>query len=132
MVYMSLKHQVFKEVHMKIDIKEESQLEIESTFSFNVNYNEDYSSCIASLRQEVKLKNNPSKFSIVVEGLGHYSCEGILNEQDKKMAHIESYTLLFPYIQNMVAKLALCAGLPPLMIERAKLKPEDIKFDNAQ
>lgn len=125
-MFLNLKQQVFKEIHMEVDIRENKELELESKFSFNVNYNEDNSSCIARLRQEVKSKRDAKEFSILVEGLGHFICEGIETDDDKKSAHVQAYMLLFPYVQNMVAQLARNAGLPPFMVDMANLRTEDV------
>ena len=37
--------------------------------------------------------------------------------------------MLFPYVQNMIAKLTVDAGLPPLMIQMSKLNPDNIKIE---
>lgn len=132
MVYLSLQQQIFNEIHMKIDMKEKTQIEIESRFSFSVSYNEDNSACIAVLRQEVREKNDPSQFNVVVESQGHYICEGISNDDEKKIAHVQSYCLLFPYVQNMIARLVSSAGLPPLMIKMEKMTSDNIKLESKQ
>ena len=113
---------------MKVDLKADTEIELESTFSFNVNYNDDNSGCIAEISQIVRQKSNPDEFNIVVEGKGQFICEGILSDETKKEAHVMAYTLLFPYIQNMIARLVVDAGLPPLMLEMAKMSPDDIEI----
>lgn len=130
MVFLNLYEQSFKEISMKIDLGDEEQIDVESTFSFGVKYDETDSFCMASLRQEVQLKNDPTKFSIVVEGVGQFSCEGILTDEDKKTAHIHAYTLLFPYVQHMVAQMTASAGLPPLMLKMDCMKAEDVNIES--
>ena len=126
MVFIKLKQQAYKEIAMKIDLKENEELELESKFSFNVNYNEDNSMCAACLRQEITQKDNTEKFNILVESLGSFECDGIKTDEDKKAAHIQAYTLLFPYVQNMIAQLTVAAGLPPLMVEMEQLKTDKV------
>ena len=41
-----------------------------------------------------------------------------------------AYTLLFPYVQNIVARLTVDAGLPPLMISLAKMNPNNVKLSS--
>ncbi len=129
MVYLNLQHQVFKEIHLSVNIQKGMKLEVESTFSFNVNYVEKDTKCIACLKQEIKEKTDSSKFSVSVEGIGIFACEDINSPEDKKQAHIQSYNLLFPYVQNMISSLTISAGLPPLMIKMANMKVEDISIE---
>ena len=131
-MFLSLKQIVFKEIHMEVDIIENKELELESKFLFNVNYNDDNSSCIARLRQEVVSKKNTKEFNITVEALGNFNCEGIETGDDKKRAHVHSYILVFPYVQNMIAQLANHAGLPPFMVDMAKMREEDVILELKQ
>lgn len=126
MVYLNLKKQFFKEITLKVDIKENTELELESTFSFNVNYNEDNTSCVACLKQELHCRSVPEAFNIVVESLGQFSCEGIDSEDEKKQAHVQAYAMLFPYVQSKIASLTKDAGGDPIMIEMARINPENV------
>lgn len=126
MVYINLYQQIYKKLHMEADAKENMQIVLDSTFSFNVNYNEDNTECIACLLQNIKCKENPSIFNIVVECLGKFKCDGIENNEDKKQAHVQAYDMLFPYVQSMVQQLAQNGGIPGLLIEKAKLTQDDV------
>lgn len=126
MVYLTLNQQIFKEISLKVDIKENSQLELQSSYSFNVSYNEDNSLCVAKLKQELKCPDNPEMFSIAVECHGHFNCEGIQTADDKKQAHIQAYSLLFPYVQSKIAGLTKDAGGPPIMVEMDKMRADRV------
>ena len=128
MVYLSLQHQNFKKIQMEVELSADAEVELESTFSFNVNYNNDDTGCIAELKQVVRQKTNPDEFNIAVTCRGQFICEGIVCDNTKKEAHVMAYTLLFPYVQNMIARLVVEAGLPPLMLSMAKMDPEDIQL----
>ncbi len=128
MVYLTLQHQNFRNIQMNIDIQENSEIEIESTFSFNISYNEDNTACIAEIKQELQHKSKPEELSIVITGKAHFACEGISTDADKKEAHVKAYTLLFPYVQGIIARLTVEAGLPPLMIGMAKLSAENVEL----
>ncbi len=130
MVYLTLQHQSFKNIQMNVDIKEDSEIELESTFSFGISYNEDNTACIAKLQQVLRHKNDPEELSILVEERGHFLCEGITSDEAKKEAHVMAYTQLFPYIQSIIARLTVDAGLPPLMINMERLNPEDVEISN--
>lgn len=126
MVALSLKKQFFKEIYMERNAEENKQLNLESTFSFSVSYNDDNSFCVGTLRQEIKSKQDAKEFHIVVEGLGYFDCEGIKEDEDKKQAHVQSYTLLFPYIQNMIAELSRQAGLLPIIVNMVQMQVDDV------
>jgi len=130
MVYLTLQHQSFKNIQMKVDIKEDSEIELESTFSFGINYNDDNTVCIAEFKQVLQHKKNPDELSISVEEIGHFLCEGINSDEAKKEAHIMAYTQLFPYIQSLICRLTIDAGLPPLMINMEKLNSADVEVSN--
>lgn len=130
MVYLSLQHQNFTGIQLKVDLKADTEIELESAFSFNVNYNNDDSGCIAELTQKVHQKSNPDEFNIVVTCRGQFICDGIVSDDTKKEAHVMAYTLLFPYVQNMIARLVMEAGLPPLMLGMAKMDVNDIAITN--
>ena len=115
---------------MNVDIKENSEIELESTFSFGISYNDDNTACIAELKQVLQHKNNPEKLSISVEERGHFLCEGVNSDETKREAHVMAYTQLFPYIQSLISRLTVDAGLPPLMINMEKLNPADIEVSN--
>lgn len=126
MVYLSLQRKNFTAIQMKVDLKSDTEIELESTFSFNVNYNDNNSGCIAELKQKVLQKSNTDQFNIIVDCRGQFVCEGIVSDETKKEAHVMAYTLLFPYVQNMIASLVMEAGLPPLMLDMAKMDPNNI------
>ena len=67
--------------------------------------------------------------NIVVECVGWFAYEGILNDEDRKVAHAQAYMLLFPYVQNEIAQLVMSAGLPPLMIRMGKIDMESVKIE---
>ena len=116
---------------MSMKIHEEIQMEIESNFNLNLRFYNDNSSCLAKLRQEVRLKNDPSAFNVMAEIVGEFSCEGITTECEQKEAHIQAYMQLFPYVQNMISQLTVNAGLPPLMIQMSKLSLDDVNIERA-
>ena len=128
MVYLTLQNQSFRNIQMKVDLKENTEIEIESKFSFNINYNEDDTVCIAEIKQILQHKTDPEQLEIIVEGSGQFTCEGIVSDETKREAHIMAYTLLFPYVQHLIARLTVDAGLPPLMISMTKMDPQQVNI----
>lgn len=125
-MHLQLINQHAIRLHLNVDIKENQTLELENRFNFNVTYSDDNSKCKAVLNTEVRSRDNPDTLFITVEIEGLFTCENIDDEDAKKQAHVLAYTLLFPYAQYMVANLATSAGLPPIMIEMAKMDSKDI------
>lgn len=126
MVYLSLQRQRFHTIQMNVDLIENTEIEVESSFSFHVNYNEDRSACVAELKQALRDKSNPEQLNILVGISGQFECEGVVSDDAKREAHVMAYFMLFPYVQNMIARLTVDAGLPPLMIRPEKMEPKDI------
>lgn len=132
MVDLTLTNQVFKNINLTIDIKENSNVELNNTFSFNVNYNQENTTCVAVLKQQLTHKEGAEKFSILVEGIGQFVCEGIVSEETKKEAHVLAYNMLFPYVQNKIRDLAIDAGMPPLIIPITKMSVSDVQITGAK
>ncbi len=126
MVFLKLQQQAFRKVDMVVNIGAQSDMELESSFSFSMDYNEDNSQCAARLNYDIHLKEAPEKLKVIVECLGVYACQGIETEADKKQAHVQAYNLLFPYVQGMIAHMMVSAGMPALMVEMMQLDPGDI------
>lgn len=128
MVYLTLTKQTFKNIQMSIELQENVDIELESTFSFNVTYNDDDTACVAVLKHDLKHKKSPEKFSVSVEGVGQFVCEGIVSDETKKEAHIRAYELLFPYVQREIRDLITEAGMSPLIVPMANMKMEDVQL----
>lgn len=129
MIYMSLQKQSFQKIVMEINLREGDEVEIESAFQFSVSYNEDNSACRANIKQVLQHKNDPSQLKIEIEGTGYFTCDGVESKQQEKDAHAMAYALLFPYVQSLIARLTLEAGVPPLMIAAARMDQAEIQFE---
>lgn len=126
-MYLQLITQRSVKLELTINIENEQTLEIENRFDFNVLYSDDNKKCKAVLNCEIRCKDNPDILHISAKNEGVFNCEGIEDEDDKKQAHVLAYTLLFPYVQNTISQLSVSAGLPPIMIEMAKIDPDTVK-----
>lgn len=125
-MHLQLINQHAIKLHLNVDLKENQTLELENRFNFNVSYSDDNSQCKAILNTEVRSKDDPDTLFISVEIEGLFICDNIDNEEAKKEAHVLAYTLLFPYVQYMVSNIATSAGLPPIMIEMARMDSKDV------
>ncbi len=123
---LQLKRQVFREVSMKADIRENGKIEIGSKFNFSINFAAGNKSCTATLRQTVEKKDDPAVFCVNVEAVGVFFCDECATPEDKRRTHVEAYRWLFPYVQRRIAQLFVDAGLPPLLVEMAQMREEDV------
>lgn len=126
-MFIDLKHESLKELNFSINIEETNELELESRYTFNIDYDKDLSSFIATLIHETRDTKHNNEFNIFVKLIGYFVCEGITDSYSKQEAHIQAYTLLFPYVQSIIANLTMNAGLPPLMIPRANITTDNIE-----
>ena len=123
---LQLKRQIFKEVSMKANIRENGKLEIGSKFNFSINFASNGNVCTATLRQTVEKKNDPDVFCVTVEAVGVFSCDDCSSPEGKRRTHVEAYRWLFPYVQRKVAQLFVDAGMPPIYVEMAPMREEDV------
>ncbi len=131
MVSLKLKHKAYNKIHLEAAIRPEKEIKVEGLFSFNVDYNDDHTNCVATLKQE--LRSDPvDELTIAVECLGTFECSGIESDDDKKQAHVLAYHYLFPYVQSLISGLTVNAGLPPVLIEIADMKPENVVIKGKQ
>lgn len=129
MVNLQLQKVIYKRVNSFFDIKEDVELQVQNTFSMNVNYADDNKMCFATLINTTNAPKNPDVFNIDLEIIGIFNYQGINSVEDKQEAHVLIYNYLFPYTQSMVADLSGKAGLPPLMIEMVKLDPAEVNIN---
>ena len=127
-MYLTLNHHRFRNIQMTVDLGESSGIAVECSFSFDLNYNDEYSACETVMVFRVISKDHPEAFGITLEGIGQFSCEGIDSDDTKRVAHVRAYELLFPYYQGMIARLTVDAGLPPLMIAMEKMKESAVQI----
>lgn len=124
-MFIDLKHQTLKELNFSVNVPDNDEIHLESQYSFNTDYDEDRTHCVATLILETHDIQKNNKFNISIKLVGFFECEGVSDNRTKQEAHIQAYTLLFPYAQSIIANLTMNAGLPPLMIPR-----DNIAIDN--
>ncbi|HCO62412.1 MAG TPA: hypothetical protein DIT49_03030 [Clostridiales bacterium] len=104
------------------------QVQLESTFNFSVNYNQDGTRCIAKLYQGAKDKSEgpDHKFFVSVEVLGVFQIDGGLTDEDKKAFHVQCYQQLFPYADQFTRQVCAAGGMPGFMLVRQKMSPDKV------
>lgn len=121
----TLMNQKVREIHFNNDLerKHGNNRQLGSSFSFQVNYSPDGERCVAKLYHSLKDKEDEKLFFLSVEMLGVFKCEGVENEEDKKVIHTQCYDQLFPYMQSEVSHLCTASGMNGLVLKKAKTTP---------
>lgn len=123
--------QKVQEVHFTNKLTEQGQIQLDSSFNFQVNFAKDGKRCIAHIYQSVKDKEGGEKLFASVDVIGAFSCDGIEGDEDKKQIHAQCYDQLFPYMQNTFQNLMSASGIPGFQLRKAVINPENVRVGNA-
>ncbi len=107
------------------------QVQLENSFSYSVDYNQDNTRCMAKFYQCVKDKvpDENHKFFVSVELVGAFEIEGEVSDEDKREIHVRSYQQLFPYAEMLVKQLCGAGGMPNFMLIRHRMSPNDVALN---
>jgi preprotein translocase subunit SecB len=119
--------QKVQEVHFSNKLTEQGQIQLDSSFTFNVNFAKDGKRCIAHIYQSVKDKEDGEKLFASVDVIGAFSCDGIEGDEDKKQVHAQCYDQLFPYMQSTIQNLMQASGIPGFQLRKAVINPENVR-----
>ena len=119
---LQLKKVVFKKINSFLEVQQDTEININNSFSLEVNYAEKENICVATLKNKTYAQEDPENFKISLELQGLFQCGMISSDSEKQKAHIQIYQYLFPYAQMMIADLSVKAGLPMLMVEMPEMK----------
>lgn len=118
-------------VDSRISIKEPSIIEIENSFSLSAIFNQLEKKCVSTFDVHSICNNHPDWFDVKVQIVGVFSCADTVDTDDnKKRMHAESYDILFPYVQSIIAELSTKAGIPPLILEKNPIDFEKVVLQN--
>lgn len=127
MINISLLSQKVQEVHLVNKLDKPGQVQLDSSFSLNVNFLNDGKHCVGRLQQTLRDKEMAGgKFTLSIELTGVFSCEGAVDDETKRQVHAEVYNQLFPFMQCQCAALTASSGIPGLMLRRATLNADNI------
>ena len=130
MANAALLSQKVQELHMSNKLDKPGQIQMDSSFSLNVNFSPDGTRCVGRLTQSLRDKEFVGgKFNLNVELVGVFSCTGATEDEVKRQIHAEVYDQLFPYMQSQCASLAASSGLPGLMIRKVEIDPNSISVN---
>ena len=132
MANASLISQKIQEIHLSNKLDQSGQIQLDSSFSLNVNFVPDGTRCVGKLTQTLRDKEFVGgKFTLAVELVGIFNCTGATTDEVKKQIHLEVYDQLFPYMQSQCANLTAAAGLPGLMLRKAAINPDSVSVNKS-
>lgn len=104
------------------------QVQLESNFSFSVNFSNDNKSCMAKIYQCVKDKTDDPNhnFFLSVEMVGVFALEGVVDDESKKDIHVACYQQLFPYAELAARQTAALGGMPNFALLRQKMTRDSV------
>ena len=123
--------QKVQEVHFTNKLTQQGQIQLDSNFTFRVNFAKDGKRCIAHIYQSVKDKEDGEKLFASVDVIGAFACDGIEGDEDKKQVHAQCYDQLFPYMQTTIQNLMQASGIPGFQLRKAVINPENVQVGNA-
>lgn len=124
--------QKVQEIHLSNKLEKAGQVQLDSSFSLNVNFASDGNRCLGKLQQTLRDKEFAGgRFTMTVELVGIFNCTGATTDEVKRQVHGEVYDQLFPYMQSQCASLAAASGIPGLMLRKAVIDPNNIAVNKA-
>ena len=132
MANATLVNQKIQEIHLVNKLEKPGQIQLDSSFSLNVNFAPDGSRCLGKLQQTLRDKEFAGgQFTLTLELVGVFNCTGATSDEVKRQVHGEVYDQLFPYMQAQCASLAASSGIPGLMLRKAVIDPNAIAVNKA-
>jgi len=126
MIYTKLTAHRVTESNLSVNVGALQEIQISVEYNFGISYTEDNKQAVAKIEQRIKTGNDPETFFLSVTMEGVFDCENIIDDEDKKNAHINIYNQLFPYVQAHISYLTVCAGLPALIISPDYITAENV------
>ena len=105
-----------------------TQLKLKNQVKYNVNYYEDDKRCIGKLEFRVADEDmEPFEIKIEMEAMFTYD-EG----DEQPYIHTESFSLLFPFLRQIIHTTTSMSGMPGLMIPLMKLNRESVNVNKPE
>ena len=121
MVSISLISQSIKNARIEVNPMPNGEHPIEAPMNYSVNFRNDGKEFRCLFRQEVRSKDIPGGIEIMIEMVARFSCMEITTDEERREAHVESYKMLFPYMQSIVSDFMQKAGLTPINLQPVKM-----------
>ncbi|MCQ2441631.1 MAG: protein-export chaperone SecB [Oscillospiraceae bacterium] len=119
--------QKVEEVHFVNKLQQQGQIQLETSFTFNVNFAKDGKRCIARIYQSVKDNKGGEQLFASLDLVGAFACEGVETEEDKKIVHAQCYDQLFPYVQSTIQNLMQASGIPGFQLRKAIINTDHVQ-----
>lgn len=119
--------QKVEEVHFSNKLNQQGQVQLQATYTFNVNLSKDGQRCVARIYQSVKDKANSDVLFCSVDMVGAFACSGVETEEDRKVIHTQCYDQLFPYVQFTVNHLMAASGIPSFQLRKSPMNADQVQ-----
>ncbi len=127
MAIAHLVSQKVQEVHFLNKLEHSGQINLQSSFNFNVTFPKDGKRCIAHIYQSIKDPDGGEKLFVSVDMIGAFSCQGVDTDEDKKQIHAQCYDQLFPYVQSTTNSLMAASGIPGFQLRKATINTDNVQ-----
>lgn len=124
--------QKVQEVHFVNKLTQQGQIQLDSSFTFNVNFSKDGKRCVAHIYQSVKDKADGEQLFASVDMIGAFACEDVTDDESKKQVHAQCYDQLFPYVQSTLQGLMQSSGIPAFQLRKAVIKTDSVQVGRGQ
>lgn len=111
MSYVELACYKIEKLNMQNRIIDTQIMEGINNDHFSVDYSEDNTMAIATLKESIEMKGNPSKFCIELILAGVFLLEGVRTKAQKEEAYKKYYDDLFPIAQQIIKFLTIHSGM---------------------
>lgn len=118
--------QKVQEVHFVNKLEKSGQIQLQSSFNFNVNFSKDGQRCVARLYQSIKDPDGGETIFLSAELVGAFACEGVATDEDKKQVHTQCYDQLFPYAQTTITSLMAASGIPGFQLRKPRMDTDKV------
>lgn len=130
MVYVEMACYKIKSLNMKNNINDIEMLEGTNGSCFSVDYKNDNTMAIATLKERVETKGKPSKFCIELILEGVFSLEGVRTKAQKEETQRRCYDDLFPIAEQIIKYLTMNSGMSEgVSIPKRSLKKVNLGSD---
>lgn len=123
MAHVELACYKIEELNMQNRIIDTQIMEGINNDHFSVDYSEDNTMAIATLKESIEMKEKPSKFCIELILEGVFLLEGVRTKAQKEEAYKKYYDDLFPIAQQIIKYLTIHSGMSEgVTIQKRTLK----------
>lgn len=118
-----------QELSFKKNLKENTQLNIQTKYNYSVFYPDDGSRCIGVLSVELSPPGDEDKLLVRYQSSSVFNLkDAALNDAVKKELHAETYNWIFPLCHSYIKNFLAMIGLPDIPIKPINYSDSNIEL----